>query len=554
MFEFYKFLSYMMFSVYTLVLDLERLSDFHLLLRVYYKPKDKLYEFPILLVDESDIKFYSIFRTLLKTQTRYVLIGSCGSSDPNDLGKSFYVSQAFKADRGTLDEHNRFHLRTDKLDHIDHKLRRDEEFFLQQAGLQAKKACCTNFLNETIIDKTFETGFVFDMETYDFYDVCKNTDQSGFTCVRFVTDHVRSLPLHATNDMRTQPGTAATSAVVDGATATNVAEQQSPALAEVLSYLRNVGITTDAIDNAQPQKFNFSSHILSSLSPALASVILNPSASSSAPVSLDTTKKFIRMFMLVDFRWVFHLQAPQNASRVIRSSKYRQRATLFPAAPLYNDSEAPQEVALKWEYYRNVFHSKVCSTFNALLTSQQISSEDTAADIGEAILQLKRESNIDNSWLLLFQTAVFERFEQVPADESQMPFFTPLRLYRSIILKHEASRETPGMCLFPACNTFDCASFFFKKNFFIVGISLIRKSHMIGFWSRIFSKQMSHSQVKANAPKTQARMMCFALPQRLSTLLDLPKSELLRDALKQHYNVIKALCGCERDLFVSLSP
>ncbi len=149
----------------------------------------------VLLVNDSDINFYSIFGKLVDStsQTYYMLVGSCGSGVESDLGKLFFVNSAVKGDRGTLDHNQIFHWNREKLEERDHRLWDTEQHQLSNHSVTSSKICSTNFLNSNVIDEHFANGFLFDMETFDFYDICSKNGIKNFSCVRFVTDYVLSL-------------------------------------------------------------------------------------------------------------------------------------------------------------------------------------------------------------------------------------------------------------------------------------------------------------------------------------------------------------------------
>jgi hypothetical protein len=126
------------------------------------------------------------------------LIGSSGSSVEADLGKLFYITEAVKGDRGTLSTDLTFSWEIEKQTVRKHLLWDTECMVLKQKNVTSKKICSTNFLNSNVIDKHFETGYLFDMETFDFYDVCEKQGVKKYSCVRFVTDYV--VPLGARKD------------------------------------------------------------------------------------------------------------------------------------------------------------------------------------------------------------------------------------------------------------------------------------------------------------------------------------------------------------------
>jgi hypothetical protein len=205
LFEVFKFLSSLFENPSVVVLDIRQKDECEFVVTVWrhHFEQDCYFAFRILLINDSDINFYGIFSKMLVDKTEsgyeggynpsYLLIGSCGSSDPSDLGKVFLVDEAIKGDRGKLDETQRFEWDPEKETKRTHKFWDTEIHALQKVHVEKKKTCSTNFINDTIIDKRFE-GFLFDMETYDFYDICEKNQIKTFSCLRFVTDYV--LPLN----------------------------------------------------------------------------------------------------------------------------------------------------------------------------------------------------------------------------------------------------------------------------------------------------------------------------------------------------------------------
>jgi len=146
------------------------------------------------LIGDSDINFYGIFSKLATVDVVfYLLIGSCGSSDLSDMAKTFMVQLAVKGDRGKLDQNQKFVWDPTKKVECEHKLWGTEIHALGSRGINPKKTCSTNFLNTNVIDEVFTNGYLFDMETFDFFDICKKKGIKRYSCVRFVTDYVHPL-------------------------------------------------------------------------------------------------------------------------------------------------------------------------------------------------------------------------------------------------------------------------------------------------------------------------------------------------------------------------
>lgn len=119
-----------------------------------------------------------------------------------DLGKFFSITNAIKGDRGFLDCKQQFKIDSKKISESKrpHRLGKIETDQLEDFSITGKTICSTNFLNMTIIHEDF-ADCLFDMETYDFFDICR-LNQSAFGCIRFVTDYV--LPLNGEEDISAQ--------------------------------------------------------------------------------------------------------------------------------------------------------------------------------------------------------------------------------------------------------------------------------------------------------------------------------------------------------------
>ena len=197
-FEFYKFLVYLLSEkcLFFTILNITSKSNirYDLILQPSQAPDDQMI-LPCYIIRDSDINFNRIFSELVHTQSRntedeFILIGSCGSNNKEDLGNMFYVKKAVKGDRGTLDKDSKFKIRKDKFT----KLNERKAKYYKKSYLQLnKKICCsTNFLNKNIIDESFK-DYIFDMETFDFYDICGRLNISNYFSIRFVTDLVEDL-------------------------------------------------------------------------------------------------------------------------------------------------------------------------------------------------------------------------------------------------------------------------------------------------------------------------------------------------------------------------
>ena len=210
-FEFYKFLCYLLgksdFSLY----DFKATDEYEYTLHVMERQRqtsdsaDRLsssargFCIRVLLIGDSDINFYSIFSKLADAVkgNLYLLVGSCGSPILHDLKHIFFVETAVKGDRGKLDKDSNFSWinKADKIASRSHGLWKIDCDLLEHIKVSKRLICSTNFLNENCIDEKFEKEkFLFDMETYDFFDICHKEEVPRYGCIRFVTDFVLPLP------------------------------------------------------------------------------------------------------------------------------------------------------------------------------------------------------------------------------------------------------------------------------------------------------------------------------------------------------------------------
>eukprot|EP01080_Neovahlkampfia_damariscottae_P012371 gene12371-6039_t len=163
-FEFFKFLSFLKNSYEVFVTHFEVSVPDHAL-------------FDCLIVHESDILFNTQFRDYSKESnifkiSNYVLIGSCGSSVTSDFGKIFVVDKYCKGDRGEIE-----------------RAQCPQKY--SSNTVKPKSICSLNFLNANIIDPTYK-NYLFDMETYDFFQVCEQYKLGNAYRFRFVTDLLSS--------------------------------------------------------------------------------------------------------------------------------------------------------------------------------------------------------------------------------------------------------------------------------------------------------------------------------------------------------------------------
>jgi hypothetical protein len=184
-FEFFKFFSFLLKSSNTAIHDCSKTSlpngsiIFEIILRTYLKD----FKLKCIVVDESDINFYSISKDFIDTKHDYFLLGSCGSLNHSELGRSFVISEAIKGDRGILDSQNKFIFSEKKLVSKSHKMNKYLLFDLTE-----KKISSSNFLNTAQYLPKKYNDYLFDMETFDFYDLCSSNNVECFSSVRFVTD------------------------------------------------------------------------------------------------------------------------------------------------------------------------------------------------------------------------------------------------------------------------------------------------------------------------------------------------------------------------------
>lgn len=143
--------------------------------------------------NESDVEFLLALNDFVqwvkgiagtKTKLQFSLIGTCGAKDY--LGSTFYITRAWKYDRGTLTKGNVFSPREDKVSksivYLDP---------LCALPVSSSTAYSANFLmTSTPTFELYGGDGVFDMETYDFKAVLRaNNVDLGFV-LRIVSDLV----------------------------------------------------------------------------------------------------------------------------------------------------------------------------------------------------------------------------------------------------------------------------------------------------------------------------------------------------------------------------
>jgi hypothetical protein len=108
-FEFFKFFQYLMVDTSKKVYDVTSNAqnpNKEFIITIFCGVRREYLSLKVLLIDDSDINFYSIFSELVNDGEYYILVGSCGSSKIEDIGKKFYIKSAIKGDRGKLNRHN----------------------------------------------------------------------------------------------------------------------------------------------------------------------------------------------------------------------------------------------------------------------------------------------------------------------------------------------------------------------------------------------------------------------------------------------------------------
>jgi hypothetical protein len=194
-FEFYKFVAFLYKCDHVFLMNVNKLSDYEVSFIFYYKNKNEIIQLNCLIINDSDINFYSIISKLLNEKNKkYILIGSCGSYHYNELKKLCFIEKSFKIDRGILIKNNVFKIREDKITTREPKLdfltKNYYEMLNTKNIIKLKNSTSSNYIVDNLIDNKY-INYVADMETYDFYDVCLKNNISQYYCVRFITDIYR---------------------------------------------------------------------------------------------------------------------------------------------------------------------------------------------------------------------------------------------------------------------------------------------------------------------------------------------------------------------------
>ena len=161
----------------------------------YIEIETPISAFRVMVIEDSDIGFNFKFMNLLNLHPEIkkepiILIGSCGSANRADVGKMFAISTAIKGDRGKLDEVSKFTRAIDK------QINAASSMISKKSSFKTKDIVSINFFNENAIDKEFN-NCLFDMETYDFFEICRCNGVYNYSCFRFVTDYL--LPMGPDN-------------------------------------------------------------------------------------------------------------------------------------------------------------------------------------------------------------------------------------------------------------------------------------------------------------------------------------------------------------------
>jgi len=220
-FEFLKFL----FSIAENVRVIYKIKEFDNFLHIVIKDNyfDNSFSFFMKLINESDIEFNFLLNDFIKdlclkycpNNFNFVICGTCGSHEKEDLGKCFYVNHAIKFDRGIIKMNNglpKLIIRPDKIK----ELKFDLNLTLSCLNYKNKnKILCCNYVCELSKDnfKNFLLGVenneyvkksednlitkkltdiinvgLFDMETYDFFKVIKHNKLRCGGALRIVSD------------------------------------------------------------------------------------------------------------------------------------------------------------------------------------------------------------------------------------------------------------------------------------------------------------------------------------------------------------------------------
>lgn len=151
-----------------------------------------LHHFSALLIDDSDINFRKLLQSELavakdQAPDQIICIGSCGSPNPEDVGKLFSIKKAVKGDRGEVTRAREYVPREDK--RLKAKPKKLPSHDPMLAWVEPREIVSNNFLSHSSFPGLDE--HLCDMETWDFFDTCKQLPHSpSYMSLRFVSDYV----------------------------------------------------------------------------------------------------------------------------------------------------------------------------------------------------------------------------------------------------------------------------------------------------------------------------------------------------------------------------
>ena len=168
--------------------------------------KNVIAEIQTIVIDSSDIEFHELFRNIstkileieqimdLKYNT-IILLGSCGVSKSGMLESIYLINKAYKMGRGKigiLNKYSFFDKIIDKNKSIEMRINDFSLDMYLNSNITKHESITTNFIIEDDdIFKSLNIDRIYDMETYNFYDICKNILKDRcYHCIRFPTDVV----------------------------------------------------------------------------------------------------------------------------------------------------------------------------------------------------------------------------------------------------------------------------------------------------------------------------------------------------------------------------
>lgn len=177
---------------------------------IYYRYNDggKKYGFIYTVIDDSDIMFTVKFNSILMRLIREgflnlncdglypVLFGSCGTSSGMELGNIICVNEAQKFDRGYIVDHV-FDIAKQRQRFTFVPEEKDIESSRMLAAIYGRwnvvphKLYCSNFIyNCEVPFKDNNDKEFYNMETFEFYSICKAYNFKYYGCFRFISDYI----------------------------------------------------------------------------------------------------------------------------------------------------------------------------------------------------------------------------------------------------------------------------------------------------------------------------------------------------------------------------